>query len=84
MPVGSTASQRATVSPRSSSSRSAANSRFAAGKDVNFVTVIYGSDVTEEEAEAACDAIRAKLGDKVDVSAIPGGQPVYYYFLSVE
>ncbi|MBQ1203974.1 MAG: DAK2 domain-containing protein [Clostridia bacterium] len=61
-----------------------ANSRFAAGKDVNFVTVIYGSDVTEEEAEAACDAIRAKLGDKVDVSAIPGGQPVYYYFLSVE
>ncbi len=61
-----------------------ANGRHAAGKDVNFVTVIYGEDVTEEQAEAACDSIRAKLGDDVDVSAIPGGQPVYYYFLSVE
>lgn len=61
-----------------------ANNRFAAGKEVNFVTVIYGEDITEEQAEAACDAIRKKLGDEVDVSAIPGGQPVYYYLLSVE
>lgn len=61
-----------------------ANGRFAAGQEVNFVTVIYGEDVTEEQAEAACDAIRKKLGDGVDVSAIPGGQPVYYYLLSVE
>ena len=30
------------------------------------------------------DAIRTKLGGDVDVSAVPGGQPVYYYFLSVE
>ncbi len=61
-----------------------ANSRRLAGKDLNFVTVIYGEDVTEEEAEAACDGIRAKLGDDVDVSMLPGGQPVYYYFLSME
>ncbi len=61
-----------------------ANSRFAAGKDVSFVTVIYGEEVTEDQAEAVCDAIREKLGEDVDVSAIPGGQPVYYYFLSVE
>ncbi len=61
-----------------------ANGRRAAGKDVNFVTVIYGEDVTEEEAEQVCDGIRAKLGDEIDVSAIPGGQPVYYYFLSIE
>ena len=58
--------------------------RRAAGKDVNFITVIYGEDITEEEAEQVCDAIRAKAGDNVDVSAIPGGQPVYYYFISVE
>ncbi len=61
-----------------------ANERRLSGKEVNFVTVIYGADVTEEEAEAVCDGIRAKLGEDVDVSLIPGGQPVYYYFLSVE
>ncbi len=61
-----------------------ANSRRLAGKELNFVTVIYGEDVTEEEAEAACEGIRAKLGEDVDVSALPGGQPVYYYFLSME
>ncbi len=60
------------------------NGRHATGKDVNFITVIYGEDVTEEEAEQVCDGIRAKVGDDVDVSAIAGGQPVYYYFLSVE
>ncbi len=61
-----------------------ANSRRAEGKEINFVTVIYGEDVTEEEAEAVCESIRAKLGEDVDVSALPGGQPVYYYFLSME
>ncbi len=61
-----------------------ANSRFAAGKDVNFITVIYGEEISEEQAEAVCEAIRKKLGDSVDVSAISGGQPVYYYLLSVE
>ncbi len=60
------------------------NARKAMGKDVNFVTVIYGADVTEDDAEAVCDIIRAKLGDDVDVSAIPGGQPVYYYYISIE
>ncbi len=61
--------------------------RFAAGKDVNFITVIYGQDTTEEEAEAVCENIRGKMARMnvdVDVSAIPGGQPVYYYFISVE
>ena len=61
-----------------------ANSRRAEGKDINFVTVIYGEDVTYTQAEKVCESIRAKLGEDVDVSAIPGGQPVYYYFLSME
>ncbi len=60
------------------------NNRHAAGKDVSFITVIYGEEITEDQAEAVCDAIRAKMGDDVEVSAIPGGQPVYYYFLSIE
>ena len=61
--------------------------RFAAGQEVNFITVIYGQDITEEEAEAVCENIRdkmARMNVSVDVSAIPGGQPVYYYFISVE
>ncbi len=60
------------------------NERKLSGKEVNFVTVIYGEDVTEEAAEAVCDGVRAKLGEDVDVSIINGGQPVYYYFVSVE
>ena len=61
--------------------------RFAAGKDVNFITVIYGQEMTSIDAEAVCENIRGKMsrmGVDVDVSAIPGGQPVYYYFISVE
>ena len=43
--------------------------------------------ITEAEAEAVCENIRGKMSRmnvEVDVSAIPGGQPVYYYFVSVE
>ena len=64
--------------------KSLANERRLSGKEVNFVTVIYGEDVTEEQAEAVCDSVQAKLGEDVDVSLIQGGQPVYYYFVSVE
>ncbi len=64
--------------------KSLVNERKLSGKEVNFVTVIYGEDVTEEAAEAVCDSVRAKLGEDVDVSLINGGQPVYYYFVSVE
>ena len=61
--------------------------RLASDKEVNFITLFYGEGITEEEAEAACENIRGKMsrmGVDVDVSAIPGGQPVYYYFISVE
>ena len=61
--------------------------RLASDKEVNFITLIYGEGITEEEAEAACENVRgkmARMGVDVDVSAIPGGQPVYYYFISVE
>lgn len=64
--------------------KSLANERRLSGQEVNFVTVIYGEDVTEEQAEAVCDNVRAKLGEDVEVSLISGGQPVYYYFVSVE
>ena len=53
-------------------------------KDSSFVTVIYGEGISETEAEIVCENIRAKVSKNVEVSALKGDQPVYYYFISVE
>ena len=42
------------------------------------------ADVTEENAEKLQQLVQSKLGDKVDVMLVNGGQPVYYYIISVE
>ncbi len=52
--------------------------------DTSFVTLIYGSDVSEEDAQEAYEAIQDRFGSKVDVSLVNGGQPIYYFVLSVE
>ena len=53
-------------------------------KDTQFITVISGCDVSDEDAEKTTDLVRAKCGGSVEVSHISGGQPVYYYMISVE
>ena len=53
-------------------------------KDTNFITVIYGEGISEDDANAVCEGIRAKVAKHIEVSAIKGDQPVYYYFISVE
>ncbi len=53
-------------------------------KDSQFVTVIYGEDVTEEQAELIEASIQEKFGQKVEITVINGGQPIYYYIISVE
>lgn len=53
-------------------------------RDSQFVTVIYGEDVTDEQAAALEEQIQAKYGSKTEITVISGGQPVYYYILSVE
>lgn len=55
-----------------------------ARNNAEYVTVIYGSDVTEESAESLQQTLQAKLSDKIEVMLINGGQPVYYYIISVE
>ena len=50
----------------------------------SYVTLIYGSDVTEENAEQLQQMIQSKLSDKIEVMLVNGGQPVYYYIISVE
>lgn len=53
-------------------------------KDSSFITLIYGSDVTDEQAAAVEEAVKAKLSPNVEVTLVPGGQPIYYYIISVE
>ncbi|MBR4123532.1 MAG: DAK2 domain-containing protein, partial [Clostridia bacterium] len=53
-------------------------------RDSQFVTVIYGADVTESQASAIEELIQSKYGDKTEITVINGGQPVYYYIISVE
>ena len=53
-------------------------------REASFITLIYGSDVTDEQAERARDAVAEKYGSDFEVNLINGGQPVYYYMISVE
>lgn len=53
-------------------------------RDSQFVTVIYGEDVTEAQAAAIEEQIQAKYGSKTEITVINGGQPIYYYIVSVE
>ncbi|MEG1699130.1 MAG: DAK2 domain-containing protein [Oscillospiraceae bacterium] len=53
-------------------------------KDTSFVTVISGCDVNEEDAERTTELVRAKCPANIEVTQLNGGQPVYYYIISVE
>lgn len=52
--------------------------------DTRYVTLIYGADVTDENAEKLQMLLQSKLSDKIDVMLVNGSQPVYYYIISVE
>ena len=73
------------VSPSSDITK--ATYRLARGmckKDSSFVTIISGCDVSDEDAEKVTEIVKAKCPNHVEVSHIRGGQPVYYYMISVE
>ncbi len=53
-------------------------------KDSSFLTVIYGEDVTDTSAQRIESLLNSKFGDKLEITLVNGGQPVYYYILSVE
>lgn len=52
--------------------------------DSSYVTVIYGADVTEDKAQMLYDQLSMKFKDKIEITLLHGGQPVYYYLISVE
>ena len=55
----------------------------AKARDAEFVTIFYGEDVTEEDARKA-EAVFADTCPDAEVSVLAGGQPVYYYIVSIE
>ena len=52
--------------------------------DSEFITIIYGSDISDADAESLRARVEEKFGSRMDISLISGGQPVYYYIISVE
>ena len=51
--------------------------------DPEIITVYYGEDVNQEDAEATAGTLEEAFPD-AEVTVVNGGQPVYYYMISVE
>lgn len=52
-------------------------------EDSELISIYYGSDTLQEDAEELAEQVKEKYPD-VDVELQNGGQPIYYYVLSVE
>ncbi len=53
-------------------------------KDSAFMTLFYGEDITEKQANRVMNLIKEKYGDRLEITLVNGGQPVYYFIISVE
>ena len=51
--------------------------------EIMNITLFYGEDIREEEANALVELLNEKYPE-IEVSAVFGGQPVYYYLVSLE
>lgn len=52
-------------------------------EESELVTVYYGADTKKEDAEALCEKARKEFPD-CEIECHDGGQPIYYYMISVE
>lgn len=50
----------------------------------SLVTLIYGEGVSEEDAMQVEEKLTKKYSSDIEVSIVNGGQPIYYYIISVE
>lgn len=57
---------------------------LAQEQEMACVTVFYGEEVSEAEAEETQQQLAELLGADVDLALVPGGQPVYAYLIAVE
>ena len=55
----------------------------AANRSSSFISLYFGEDVTEEDAQKAAQVFEHACPD-AEVAVLPGGQPVYYYIISME
>ncbi|MCM1049382.1 MAG: DAK2 domain-containing protein [Clostridiales bacterium] len=51
--------------------------------DMELISIYYGEDITEDDANALRDEVEKKYGS-CDIELQNGGQPIYYYIVSVE
>ena len=57
--------------------------RMASDKGAEFITIYSGEGVSDEDAARAA-ALFETVCPQAEVSALPGGQPVYYYIVAIE
>ena len=57
--------------------------QVAADKNAEFITVYTGEGVDDQQAQQASDIFQARCPD-AEITALPGGQPVYYYIVAIE
>lgn len=50
----------------------------------SIITLIYGEGISEEQALAVKEKLENKYSDEVEISIVNGGQPIYYFIISVE
>lgn len=60
-----------------------ADELFSSG-EYALVTIIFGKDVSEDDAAKIEQMLTDKYGENIEISIADGGQPVYYYIISVE
>ncbi|WP_322174554.1 DAK2 domain-containing protein [Acutalibacter caecimuris] len=58
--------------------------RSLSTKQTSFITLIYGEGITAEQAQEAKRQLAAKVHADVEITLVNGGQPVYYFIVSVE
>lgn len=52
-------------------------------EESELVSIYYGAETSEEDAESFCEKARAEFPD-CEIECHNGGQPIYYYMISVE
>ena len=52
--------------------------------DSEFITVIYGENISDEKAQEAKSLIKSSIKKPLEINLVKGGQPIYHFIISVE
>jgi len=53
-------------------------------KNHTFITIFYGEDITDEQAQQTVDLVRTKVLASAEISLVKGMQAVYHFIISIE